>query len=1012
MKHTRFWRFALAGILLALCVAGYNGYRWSVAATAGEALLPQSRIMLSVGIIVVLALAVWWQYKRWTKAQEEINSMERLTLLIEPSGRDEYQNSTFWHDLIGQIKRDRNIPCDHMTLEMVVHNGVIRFYFHIEASKQTLNILSAEVRKAWPKTHVEIISDHPLNLSKPSNRSESSKLSEQEEVQITWRELSLSRDDKYPISLPNRKDFSAPRNALHRDQVADYLAALSTIKRGTAGIQILVRPAPEASRDKWKQDANSMRKKLQTKHTHVREYGHREQRKTFGVHNEDELKRDVQTLSERLDDTMIEVVFRVWSDLTEEGTTAQLSGQIVAASAGGRNSFKGKKIEAAGKEEQLKGMHFPIIGGAIMTSTELDRMVQIPGEATCQQFPMIGTAGAERLPVVEELVVPPFQTLCVPSGLQIGRYRPTVARSTTYRAYGLGTSTTAETVMVGHSFVAAREHTFIFGPTGTGKSTLAENILLQDWLGGEGHSVLVIDPHGELIHSILQAVPRSREGDVVIINPNDIQPPRINVMNMTNAEKSGEGGIDKGIAHMLEGFKYAMGASWATSVGMQDVLLQGMAMVKSLDLDASMCELEEFLGLVSGSGKENEERRRKQLSDYGRLPLDVAGERALTYWRKEFMALDTRARAQSAGAAKRRVKAFLNSDDIRSTMGMKGSTIDLEEAVNSGKLVLVVMAEGMGEIDKKIWGALLVREFISILKRRSRSQRTRHASIVIDEMASTIGTMKEFVKEIGAELRKFGGSATLITQSYSQIPDDTIDEIKANYRTQIAFSGSPEDAAIASGLFQGKVTAEDVQALPRYHAYLLASVKGAQAPPCLVECFPPAMPPSLPTKSVWPFHPTWSYITEHAEYAGPSDDLDEMLWLKQLELATGRRTKSNVMQIVGEILKNKQGHKQGWEKLEKIYALKKQYDRWRWGVLLKEPGIIQDTASRIEMLSRLRYGIPFWWSLAEYRYRYLGDEDPLSVDVPDGKETPPHTVKRVQALKFEQGEPGPHADLF
>ena len=56
MKHTRFWRFALLAILLALCVAGYNGYLWWTAEYASDAGLPRSRMTLSLaavgGIIV------------------------------------------------------------------------------------------------------------------------------------------------------------------------------------------------------------------------------------------------------------------------------------------------------------------------------------------------------------------------------------------------------------------------------------------------------------------------------------------------------------------------------------------------------------------------------------------------------------------------------------------------------------------------------------------------------------------------------------------------------------------------------------------------------------------------------------------------------------------------------------------------------------------------------------------------------------------------------------------------
>jgi hypothetical protein len=59
-------------------------------------------------------------------------------------------------------------------------------------------------------------------------------------------------------------------------------------------------------------------------------------------------------------------------------------------------------------------------------------------------------------------------------------------------------------------------HTFIIGQTGTGKSTLMENMILQDIRAGRG--LAVIDPHGELVESIIGKIPRDRLGDVIFFD--------------------------------------------------------------------------------------------------------------------------------------------------------------------------------------------------------------------------------------------------------------------------------------------------------------------------------------------------------------------------------------------------------------------------------------------------------------------------------------------------------------
>lgn len=68
-----------------------------------------------------------------------------------------------------------------------------------------------------------------------------------------------------------------------------------------------------------------------------------------------------------------------------------------------------------------------------------------------------------------------------------------------------------------------RAHTYIVGKTGTGKSSLLKNIIEQDLAAGRG--VALIDPHGDLAESLLDAIPRHRFGDVTYFNAGDTEFP-------------------------------------------------------------------------------------------------------------------------------------------------------------------------------------------------------------------------------------------------------------------------------------------------------------------------------------------------------------------------------------------------------------------------------------------------------------------------------------------------------
>src|SRR5437667_8165002 len=68
-----------------------------------------------------------------------------------------------------------------------------------------------------------------------------------------------------------------------------------------------------------------------------------------------------------------------------------------------------------------------------------------------------------------------------------------------------------------------RAHTYIIGKTGTGKSTLLENLARQDIRTGNGLALL--DPHGDLVERLVEAVPEERKHELVYFNVPDVSSP-------------------------------------------------------------------------------------------------------------------------------------------------------------------------------------------------------------------------------------------------------------------------------------------------------------------------------------------------------------------------------------------------------------------------------------------------------------------------------------------------------
>src|SRR3989344_1163792 len=81
-----------------------------------------------------------------------------------------------------------------------------------------------------------------------------------------------------------------------------------------------------------------------------------------------------------------------------------------------------------------------------------------------------------------------------------------------------------------------RKHMYVVGKTGMGKTTLLENMAMQDIRNGEG--MAFIDPHGDTAAKLLNFVPESRIEDVIYFDPADTDfPIGFNVMENIDPER-------------------------------------------------------------------------------------------------------------------------------------------------------------------------------------------------------------------------------------------------------------------------------------------------------------------------------------------------------------------------------------------------------------------------------------------------------------------------------------------
>ena len=132
-------------------------------------------------------------------------------------------------------------------------------------------------------------------------------------------------------------------------------------------------------------------------------------------------------------------------------------------------------------------------------------------------------------------------------------------------------------------------HTFMFGTTGSGKSTALRNMAIQTF--ALGASTAILEPHGDLCLDVLSALPNNALSKVVYLAMDSTQPPSIPLMT------SGLGsGIDVGVSSVMSVLRMAEPAAWRQATQMREVLRHSIRVILDAQRwNASLLSLDRFL---------------------------------------------------------------------------------------------------------------------------------------------------------------------------------------------------------------------------------------------------------------------------------------------------------------------------------------------------------------------------------------------------------------------------------
>ncbi|MGB9763036.1 MAG: type IV secretion system DNA-binding domain-containing protein [Minisyncoccia bacterium] len=347
-----------------------------------------------------------------------------------------------------------------------------------------------------------------------------------------------------------------------------------------------------------------------------------------------------------------------------------------------------------------------------------------------------------------------------------------------------------------------RRHMYIIGKAGVGKTTMLENMIIQDINNGKG--VGVIDPHGELIERIIHFVPQERVKDVVYFNPSDLDwPIAFNVIEDVPIELR-----HLVVAGLMAVFKKIWPDVW--SARMEYIL------------NNTLLALLEYPGstLLGVNRMLSDEEFRKA------VVVRVTDPVVRNFWEKEFSRYHDRFATEAIAPIQNKVGQFISNPLIRNIIGQKTSRLDLREIMDSGKILLVNVSKGLiGEDNSALLGALLITKLqLAAMSRIDTPENERtDFYLYIDEFQNF---STESFANIFAEARKYRLDLILAHQYIAQLNQTVKDAIFGNIGTLVTFRTGPDDAELLEKYFYPDFNKEDIINLPNYHFYIKLMIDG------------------------------------------------------------------------------------------------------------------------------------------------------------------------------------------
>lgn len=429
----------------------------------------------------------------------------------------------------------------------------------------------------------------------------------------------------------------------------------------------------------------------------------------------------------------------------------------------------------------------------VLASTEIANLYHFP---------------TNRISRTDNLISSLSRTLPAPISLKSGRKLDVIIGENIHRS-----TATA----IGLETAERERHMYIIGGTGNGKTTILQYQIVQDIKAGKG--VAIIDPHGDMAETILQHIPEERAKHVIYFNPDDLEYPiGLNMLEIAPGLKDNELLREKDIITESVVSIFRKIFSDEDSGGHRiEYILRNTIQTALTTENPTLFTVFDLL---------NDSKYRKSVTK------NLQDKNLVNFWKNEIGKAGEMQKVKMAAGITAKIGRFLFSASARQILEQPKSTIDFDDIINSGKILVCNLSKGLlGEDTSELFGITILAKLQLATLRRARIEQTerRPFYLYVDEFQNFATT--SFVQLL-SEARKYKMFLTMAEQSTSQQDDQQmVSIILANVGTVICFrTGNPQDERLLLPLFSPFIEQGEINNLPAYNFYAKLSALQPQEP--------------------------------------------------------------------------------------------------------------------------------------------------------------------------------------